>query len=551
MNVNLLTIDSNLTAATDAGSSPSKSDSNTKSARFTLSLDDEKLQFKSHEKPTVDNTKEKAGNYEKPLSEHPSELTQSINKKLRSEKSDKTEDKTGSKEQNLTSGSNKQQSLIKSWLSEYSIAVEQNKEGTPAKAKSGHQLAQIITNKQIKSSSITENAVKSTQIKLLQTTEKGQLGIKTILLAKSNGQNGLKAITLDPSKSTPSIGKQPGTAIINEKADALAKTIYLDEKGNSNKLVTGVSKKSGGNTNTPSIKLPTMNANLTKLQDKTSETQSHPKEIDFEKLKLTAETDDRAKISQNNTNLLNSNGKGSLHSGNNTPENPGIQKINAAVAHIIEGQTKDQSNSNSNKNFSQGFEQILSQNNSHTINTEQPSISAKNITTTNQQSLSSSDVSADIGKQILESVQKSISQQSTDHQITVRLNPPELGKVLIRFQQQDTELTGLMEVNKTQTRFEIEQALPQIIRNLADCGIQIKRLEVMLSNEQQPGQGTLGNQSLQSGGSQQQYSTNPGAAGNDTALSQSNEWLTGNDSYENPPELQGALLTNDSINILI
>jgi flagellar hook-length control protein FliK len=164
---------------------------------------------------------------------------------------------------------------------------------------------------------------------------------------------------------------------------------------------------------------------------------------------------------------------------------------------------------------------------------------------------SSSDVSADIGRQILESVQRSISQQDANRQITVRLNPPELGKVVIRFQQQNAEITGLMEVNKAQTRFEIEQALPQIIRNLADCGIQIKRLEVMLSNEQQPGQGALGNQSLQSGTAQQQYSGNPGTSGNNTDVYDSNEWLTSNNGYENLSELQGALITDGSINLLI
>ena len=138
-----------------------------------------------------------------------------------------------------------------------------------------------------------------------------------------------------------------------------------------------------------------------------------------------------------------------------------------------------------------------------------------------------------------------------DHQITVRLNPPELGKVLIKFQQQDSELTGLMEVNKSQTRFEIEQALPQIMRNLANCGIHIKRLDVMLSNEQQPGQGTLGNQSLQYGGAQQQYSANQGTSGNDSAFNQNSEWLSSNNSYENLSELQEALITDGSINMLV
>jgi flagellar hook-length control protein FliK len=92
-----------------------------------------------------------------------------------------------------------------------------------------------------------------------------------------------------------------------------------------------------------------------------------------------------------------------------------------------------------------------------------------------------SDVSSDVAKQILESIYSSFSTDSK--QITIRLNPPELGKVFIRFRQEDTNITGLLEVDKTQTKYQIEQALPQIIQNLQDSGIQIKRLEVALAQQ--------------------------------------------------------------------
>jgi len=558
MNVNLLTIDSNLAAVANAGSLSSKSDSANKSDRFAISLKEEKQPVQSHEKLTSYNIEEKVRNNKKPLVDSSPELTQSINKKQKSEKSTKTDDKTGLKEQSVISGFIKNQSVIQSRLAESSIAVEQNKEAAPTKSdvKSSHQLAQIITNIQNnKSASFTGNAVKSTEIKVLHTTEKEQLGIKTVPSAKSNGQNGSKAMSSELPKITPAASNQPETTGKNDKTAVSAKTIFLNQKQNGKELSIEASKKSDENTSTPSAKPSKMTTPLMIVRDKTSETGHNSNTIDLEKLQLNAKTDARTKISQNNTNM-NSNMSDSLHkeslySGNNHSGHQGAQKINAEAVQVIAGQTKEQSSSNSNKNSSQGFEQIISQSNSQTLITEQTPVSTKNATTTNLSGRSLSDASADIGKQILESVQKSISQQSTDHQITVRLNPPELGKVLIRFQQQDAELTGLMEVNKTQTRLEIEQSLPQIIRNLADCGIHIKRLEVMLSNEQQQGQGTLGNHSLQSGGYQQQHSTNPGAAGNDSLLSQSNEWLTNNDSYENPSELQGALLTEGSINILI
>lgn len=555
MNVNLLTIDGNLAA--DPRPFPSRSDSNNKSITFDKTFEDEKLHVKIHDKPSTDKINERVTDYEKPLSDNPSEFSQSINKKQNSEKVYNNDDKTESKEQNIIPSSIKQQNqqanTTQSSSSELPILVELDKEGTPTKneAKPSIKVAQITNYLLNKKPSVTGHTVKSAQIKVLHATEQGQLGIKTILPAKSNGLNGLKATTLEKSKSSPSVKKQPEAVISDNKAAMPSKTIPLIEKGNTKELAGEISNSTGESTNAINVKHSAMNINPATVQDKTTETKLPSKKVDLEKPEPTEDTHAKTKKSQTISNLSNINSKESLRTGNNPPANPGIQKINTAVVQAIAGRAKDQSSSASNKRSSQGFEQILSHNNSQTLIIEQSPISAKKATTANLPNQSSNDVSADIGKQILESVQRSISHENTSQQITVRLNPPELGKVLIKFQQHDTELTGLMEVNKTQTRLEIEQALPQIIRNLTECGVQIKRLEVMLSNEQQPGQGTHGNQSMQDGGTQQQYSANPGQSENDSSLSEINEWPTGNNSYENLSELQGTLFIDSSINILI
>jgi flagellar hook-length control protein FliK len=557
MNVNLLTIDCDLAATIGTRPSVSNPDSDTKGNQFVSTLDNEKLKGKISEKPTADNIKDRVQNQEKAVGNSTQEFKESIDKQIKSENSCKNDNKTSFNEQNANSDSTEQQAkrpnVIQSWFAEHLIAVGQNKEGAVTKneAKPSSQIAQFITNAQNKSSSVTGQAVKSSEIKLIHSAEKGQLGIKTILPTKSNGQNGLKAIRPELAKSAVVVKKQPETSKNNEKAAVPVKNISLTEKGNTQKLVPAISDNTGKSTKAPGVKPSIPNINLTTGQDKTSETKPHLKQVDFEKLKLTADTEAKTKKSQNIPNLSNPNRKESIHTDNNISENKSVQKLKASSVQIIAGQTKEQSNSVSNKSSSQGFEQMLSQHNPQTLITEQSSIPAKSATAANSSNQSSSDVSADIGRQILESVQRSMSQQGADHQITVRLNPPELGKVLIKFQQQDSELTGLMEVNKSQTRFEIEQALPQIIRNLANCGIHIKRLDVMLSNEQQPGQGTLGNQSLQYGGAQQQYSANPGTSGNDSAFGQSNEWLSSNNNYDNLSELQEALITDGSINMLV
>jgi len=83
----------------------------------------------------------------------------------------------------------------------------------------------------------------------------------------------------------------------------------------------------------------------------------------------------------------------------------------------------------------------------------------------------------DLGEQILDSLQASVTQGQ--RQVTVRLQPPELGTVLVRFREQSEHLDGTLEVAKVETRRQIEQALPEVIRSLHEAGISIRRLDVM------------------------------------------------------------------------
>ena len=151
-------------------------------------------------------------------------------------------------------------------------------------------------------------------------------------------------------------------------------------------------------------------------------------------------------------------------------------------------------------------------------------------------------------------MRSSFSQEGQNQQITIQLNPPELGKVLIKFQEQDNQITGLLEVSKTQTRIEIEQAIPQIIRSLQDSGIQIKRLDVALSQEEQPDQGALRDSAsggLQNGWARQQYPTDSYTERNSFNTSGINELLINNNSDQNISQLQEMLTADSSINMLV
>ena len=81
-----------------------------------------------------------------------------------------------------------------------------------------------------------------------------------------------------------------------------------------------------------------------------------------------------------------------------------------------------------------------------------------------------------VGEQILDSVRTSLARG--DGQISVRLQPPELGTVTVRLQERGERLEGTVEVDRSDTRREIEQALPDVVRSLQDAGIQIRKLEV-------------------------------------------------------------------------
>ncbi len=89
----------------------------------------------------------------------------------------------------------------------------------------------------------------------------------------------------------------------------------------------------------------------------------------------------------------------------------------------------------------------------------------------------------DIGEQILDSMHASLARG--DRQITIRLRPPELGTVLVRFREDGEQITGMLEVSKSDIRHEIEQALPHVLRSLHDAGVQVRRFEVVTSDQGQ------------------------------------------------------------------
>ncbi len=151
-------------------------------------------------------------------------------------------------------------------------------------------------------------------------------------------------------------------------------------------------------------------------------------------------------------------------------------------------------------------------------------------------------------EQVSESIQSSFRNASSHpadgNQVTVRLDPPELGKVLITFQQREGEIVGLLRVTQSQTRYEIEQTLPQVLRTLQDSGIGIRRLEVHLADQNEPQMDR--DQLFQDGSFRQPDFAQNGHSGNDSP----GQWMVANDAGDDIAEPH-AYINDGAIDVLV
>jgi len=238
------------------------------------------------------------------------------------------------------------------------------------------------------------------------------------------------------------------------------------------------------------------------------------------------------------SNLLWANAKNTGQNINESSEKLPTGGLSGIKIPTFTKQTQGPKNLSSKNSLNPRVDQIFSDNNPGTR------ITVESVTGTHAPKTSqATNAFGSVGEQLSESIQSSL--QQGNKQIIIRLNPPELGKVSMRFQQDSEQISGLLEVSKLATKYEIQQALPQIIRNLSDSGIQVKRLEVILEN--QSDSQFYKDQSLHDGLSQHHLFTKDGDSDNTPP----NNWLTAEDNYERLPQSPEALFTEQSINVLV
>jgi len=374
-----------------------------------------------------------------------------------------------------------------------------------------------------------------TKNELLLTIDQGQAG---------EAENAGKMQASDKTPvATENLTNQP--PFLSSTEDKGAQELTTEAPNTISKTITGDEKTA------------ILDVKLSVHENDTSQIQ-HKMSVVPEKFALTAEkpADNKTDIGQQNHDTVSQNaakcepaqilsesspgsGKKPQFAGDNASDDSILQKLNTTHVQVCTGQTKDHGNSAAENNANSDFEQIPFHNTAQTPVTEQSFFSSQATKTTD--SVSTDDVSTSIGTQIQEHIHSSLRQG--DQQITIRLNPPELGKVSVRFQEQEGQITGLLEVSKTQTRYEIEHALPQIIRNLQDSGIPIKRLEVVLTDQSE--QPAHKDQSLQDGSYQPQTFSEGNHPHNTTA----DGWVTNDDSHPDilEPQVQ---ITDNRIDML-
>lgn len=479
--------------------------------------------------------------------------------------------------------------------------------------KAGYELAQLLANLRTgKSSPGAGPTAKPVAKEPLLTTDKSQLGLKGVLpdssrrtlLTHTQTAERKNAGKIQPSGKTlittkGLINQQGGKELNSEALAAESKTTPAGEKP----VIPGTSVASGsqktpvlgGKKLTPETlttgsktavagektaitdgqdisggrKTPVSNDSFPAVQDKSAPPRQKVP-VDPEKSTLIAEKPEqgsrRFPTSVENKDVFNSQTNKADTPQRSHPGTPGLseltdgsgkdqvdnlsgklflQNLNQAQVRISTGQTKDNRSSTSGNSSKSNFEQVLS-NNAQTPVIEQTSASAQTAKPANDPSPGNSFPS--VREQLQESMHSSLRQG--DQQLTIRLNPPELGRVFIKFQGKGDQITGLLEVDRAQTRYEIEQALPQIIRNLAECGVQVKRLEVVLTNQQE--QHAFKEPSLaaeQDAWFGQQAGAERNNPNSDTFGT--NEWLTDDPGYSGYSEPQEMLITDDFVDVLV
>ncbi len=136
-----------------------------------------------------------------------------------------------------------------------------------------------------------------------------------------------------------------------------------------------------------------------------------------------------------------------------------------------------------------------------------------------------------------------VSNLRVGQQVTVQLDPPELGHVRLSLQSDGKDIRGVVEVDNHRTLVEIQKEASSLMGRMADSGISVRRMDVVLNDPGQGGQhgadSMLRDWSGQHGQNRDSY-----------AAADSGENLFAGE-YADDADVSGELVTDSSINVRI
>ncbi len=569
LSTNLFTDSANLG---NAPSRPASANANSNS-QFASTTADNPAPADAPETTTTDNEPPVAQN--PPADTPPEEFSDSLNEQIATANSAKPEGSGKSDDQKKPAGVAVKHNLAqewRDWLAKSSVTVENSHDGVAIKGlpKAGVELAKMIAEYKAANNFGPNTGQTTGQTENTSTETDGQSGQNPVLAdpAAGTAAGGTTENTAVPDNTTvaATIENLPGQENTEESnpqaatgqtqtAAAGENAAVVDNLTNSAEpekpVLNGegpVIETSVGDNKTVAVETgekPAISDTPGEVSVKEGPTEAGDNISDARQSGPGQDTPIASEVSQpvataQNSSPISSNTDGTL--------DEALLKDSAPViVQTATGQTKDSQNSTSDNNSdSTGFEQILTAGTvvgAGPVVTEFSEISAEPADKT-----SAGDVSANVSEQIQESIGASLRQG--DKQITIQLEPPELGKVLVKFQEQDGQITGQLEVSKAETRVEIQQILPEIVRGLQESGVPLKRIEVLMT--EQSGSQSLKDQSFengQGGAFGRHNSANPDTSENNTYDS---EWLasSANNTYNGFAEEEQMYVDDNSISIL-
>ena len=135
-------------------------------------------------------------------------------------------------------------------------------------------------------------------------------------------------------------------------------------------------------------------------------------------------------------------------------------------------------------------------------------------------------------------------------EITVRLDPPELGRVKISIQSDADGIRGVVQAENARTLSELQRETPSLVQRLAESGVDIRRVEFQLADSSSSATSGQSDPSAQQSGQNGQFG--PGGQGRSGGQGEGGHARGGYDDLDAQGSyVRGDVVTDQSINVMI